>query len=446
MSIDVIPTLTAGETADIVSGMSPSEENPAIPAIEHALRYWTQEELADRVGRQARTVRRWISGESSPPSYIAETIRRELARDERPRQPDFTFIDLFAGIGGIRRGFEEMNGRCVFTSEWDSHAVKTYKANYPDADDIAGDITQIAPSDVGPHDLLLAGFPCQPFSLAGVSKKNSLGRAHGFLDKTQGTLFFNIVNILKEHRPKAFLLENVKNLRSHDQGRTFEVIMGSLRELGYQVHSQLIDATPWVPQRRERIYLAGFRQPVDLDLQQLTKPARQPVLGDILHCAEENAEEPYTFAMNGVTLVNPRYTLSDHLWQYLQDYAAKHRAKGNGFGCSVFGPEDVTRTLSARYHKDGSEILIDQGRGKNPRRLTPRECARLMGFDAPGAQPMKIPVSDTQAYRQFGNSVAVPVVRAIAKVMVPRILCPEKYPPTGVTESQTKLSLGNAAA
>ncbi|WP_396223827.1 DNA (cytosine-5-)-methyltransferase [Gemmatimonas sp.] len=426
--------------------MSPSEENPAIRAIDHALRYWTQEELANRVGRQARTVRRWIAGESSPPLYIAETIRRELERDERPRQPDFTFIDLFAGIGGIRRGFEELNGRCVFTSEWDSHAVKTYKANYPDAEDIAGDITKVTPGEIGTHDLLLAGFPCQPFSLAGVSKKNSLGRAHGFLDKTQGTLFFNIVEILEEHQPKAFLLENVKNLRSHDHGRTFEVIMGSLRELGYQVHAQLIDATPWIPQRRERIYLAGFRQPVDLDLQQLTKPARQPVLGDILHGVDEVPEDPYTIAVNGKTLVSPRYTLSDHLWQYLQDYAAKHRAKGNGFGCSVFGPDDVTRTLSARYHKDGSEILIDQGRGKNPRRLTPRECARLMGFDALGAQPMKIPVSDTQAYRQFGNSVAVPVVRAIAAVMVPRILTPEKYPPNELSETQTELPLDTLAA
>jgi DNA (cytosine-5)-methyltransferase 1 len=217
--------------------------------------------------------------------------------------------------------------------------------------------------------------------------------------------------------------------------------MGSLRELGYQVHAQLIDATPWIPQRRERIYLAGFRQPVDLDLQQLTKPARQPVLGDILHGVDEVPEDPYTIAVNGKTLVSPRYTLSDHLWQYLQDYAAKHRAKGNGFGCSVFGPDDVTRTLSARYHKDGSEILIDQGRGKNPRRLTPRECARLMGFDALGAQPMKIPVSDTQAYRQFGNSVAVPVVRAIAAVMVPRILTPEKYPPNELSETQTELPL-----
>lgn len=428
-----------------MSFMSPSEENPALAAIDQALRYWTQEELAIRVGRKDRTIRRWISGETAPPFYIADVIRRELERDDRPRSPDFTFIDLFAGIGGIRRGFEELNGRCVFTSEWDRHAERTYKANYPDSDDIKGDITQIAPATIDKHDLLLAGFPCQPFSLAGVSKKNSLGRAHGFLDKTQGTLFFNIVEILRTHRPKAFLLENVKNLRSHDQGRTFEVIIGSLRELGYQVHTRIIDASFWVPQRRERIYIAGFLRPVAFDMSLLPTPRHQPVLGDILHSPDEEPEQPYTISRRGRTIVDPKYTLSDHLWKYLQDYAEKHRAKGNGFGCSVFGPDDIARTLSARYHKDGSEILIDQGRGKNPRRLTPRECARLMGFDTPDRPPMKIPVSDTQAYRQFGNSVAVPVVRAIAKMVVPRLLNPELYP-FDRTREQTELTFEEAAA
>ena len=426
--------------------MSPTEENPALTAVKHALRYLTQEELATSLGRQARTIRRWIAGESSPPWEVAAAIDRVLARDDRPIRPDFTFIDLFAGIGGIRRGFENLNGRCVFTSEWDAHAQRTYKANYPDSDDIAGDITKIAPSDVPAHDLLLAGFPCQPFSLAGVSKKNSLGRAHGFLDKTQGTLFFNIVNILRERQPRAFLLENVKNLRSHDKGRTFEVIIGALNELGYQLHIKIVDSSPWVPQRRSRIFIVGFRQPVDFDLEQLRHPDRQPVLGDILHSHDEVPEDPYTIQKRGKTVVGPRYTLSDHLWQYLQDYAAKHRAKGNGFGCSVFGPDDISRTLSARYHKDGSEILIDQGRRQNPRRLTPRECARLMGFDSPDRDPIRIPVSDTQAYRQFGNSVAVPVINAIAEQLVPRLISPEKFPTKFNWREQTELVLGDAAA
>jgi DNA (cytosine-5)-methyltransferase 1 len=431
---------------DILSYMSPTEENPSVNAIKHALKYLTQEELAQRLGRQARTIRRWVAGETTPPWEIAGAIERELARDDRPRMPDFSFIDLFAGIGGIRRGFEQLNGRCVFTSEWDSHAQRTYKANYPDADDIAGDITKIDADDIPSHDLLLAGFPCQPFSLAGVSKKNSLGRAHGFLDKTQGTLFFDVVRILRKRSPRAFLLENVKNLRSHDEGRTFEVIMGSLKELGYHVHTRTIDASAWVPQRRERVFLVGFRDPVDIDLFQVKGPERRPRLGDILHTVQEEPEEPYTQNYRGRTVVNPKYTLSDHLWGYLQDYAAKHRARGNGFGCSVFGVEDTARTLSARYHKDGSEILIHQGRGKNPRRLTPRECARLMGFDSPDRSPLKIPVSDTQAYRQFGNSVAVPVVSAIAEVLVPRMLHPERFPAGKPPREQTELGFGDAAA
>lgn len=407
--------------------MTPTEETPARLMVRYALQYWTHEQLAARVGVNPRTVRRWLAGESSPKWGIAKAIEAELVRDERPRKPDFTFIDLFAGIGGIRRGFESRNGRCVFTSEWDDHARRTYKANFPDSDDIAGDITKVDPKDIPNHDLLLAGFPCQPFSLAGVSKKNSLGRKHGFLDETQGTLFFNIVNILKEKNPRAFLLENVKNLRSHDRGNTYRVIVGSLRELGYTLHDEVVNAAGWVPQRRERIFLAGFRQPVEFDFRGLERPAKAPTLADILHSPDEEPEAPYTESARGRTQVSARYTLSDHLWQYLQAYAAKHQAKGNGFGCSVFSPKDVARTLSARYHKDGSEILIQQ-KGRNPRRLTPRECARLMGFDVKGGERIVIPVSDTQAYRQFGNSVAVPVVDAIAELMVPRILHPERFP------------------
>ncbi len=420
--------------------MSPSEETPASRAVRNALRFWTQAELAERVGVQPRTVRRWVVGESVPKWGIVRAIEEELARDERPRQPDFTFIDLFAGIGGLRRPFEELNGRCVFTSEWDSHAVRTYTANFPDGHDIWGDITKKRPADVPAHDLLLAGFPCQPFSLAGVSKKNSLGRAHGFLDKTQGTLFFNIVEILRAKKPKAFLLENVKNLQGHDGGRTFQVITGALRELGYSVSTRVISAAAWVPQRRERVYLVGFRRSlkVDFDFEAVKKPRRTPTLADVLHTPDEEAEAPFTTSVRGKTVVSDRYTLSDHLWGYLQAYAAKHRDKGNGFGCSVFGPEDVARTLSARYHKDGSEILIAQ-QGKNPRRLTPRECARLMGFESRNGKRMTIPVSDTQAYRQFGNSVAVPVVRAIAKELVPRLLHPEKYP---ARQSELELAAG----
>jgi DNA (cytosine-5)-methyltransferase 1 len=437
--------LTAGGKADILAAMTPPEETPAQSLIRGALRYRSQEEIASTLGVQARTIRRWIVGESVPKSGYLKAIEHELAHDERPRQPDFTFIDLFAGIGGLRRGFEAQNGRCVFTSEWDAPACRTYKANFPDADDIHGDITQIKSSSIPDHDILLAGFPCQPFSLAGVSKKNSLGRAHGFLDKTQGTLFFNIVSILKEKRPKAFLLENVKNLRSHDEGRTYKVIIGALRELGYNVHDHVVDASAWVPQRRQRVFLAGFRERVSFNFDALVRPRVAPTLADVLHQPDETPEEPYTVSKRGRTVVSDRYTLSNHLWTYLQEYAMKHRAKGNGFGCSVFGQGDVARTLSARYHKDGSEILIAQS-GRNPRRLTPRECARLMGFDSKNSMPMIIPVSDTQAYRQFGNSVVVPIVNSIASEMVPRFLRPTAFKPSQREVEQAELALTNEAA
>jgi DNA (cytosine-5)-methyltransferase 1 len=446
----MIRLLTAGRKPDILPAVPPSEQKPASTLLRSALRYFSQEELATTLGVEARTIRRWMVGESVPKSGYLRAIELELARDERPRQPDFTFIDLFAGIGGLRRGFEAQNGRCLFTSEWDAPACKTYKANFPDSDDIWGDITELrTPEKIGStipdHDLLLAGFPCQPFSLAGVSKKNSLGRAHGFLDKTQGTLFFNIVRILDTKKPKGFLLENVKNLRSHDAGRTYTVIMGALRELGYHVYDCVIDASAWVPQRRERVFLVGFRDPVSFDFKSLARPRTEPTLGDILHRADEVPEEPYTTVRKGRTVVSDRYTLSDHLWQYLQDYAAKHRAKGNGFGCSVFGKGGVARTLSARYHKDGSEILIEQ-KGKNPRRLTPRECARLMGFDSASSKPVAIPVSDTQAYRQFGNSVVVPIVDALAREMVPRLLRPADFKLTRKEVEQQDLAFADSAA
>ncbi|MDB6069320.1 MAG: cytosine-specific methylase, partial [Verrucomicrobiales bacterium] len=290
-----------------------------------------------------------------------------------------------------RLAFERAGGRCVFSSDWDKYSQKTYEANFGERPH--GDLRAVGVEEVPEHDILCGGFPCQPFSLAGVSKKISLGRAHGFDDERQGNLFFEIARMLHHHRPAAFVLENVKNLAGHDKGRTFEVIYNTLtEELGYTVHHRIIDAKPWLPQHRERIFLVGFREPRAFEFP--VPPKAGPVLKSIL---QEEVPE--------------KYILSDKLWQYLQDYAAKHAALGHGFGCSVFDGDGVARTLSARYYKDGSEILISRGEGKNPRRLTPRECARLMGYP----DSYHIGVSDTQAYRQFGNSVAVPVVSALAE-------------------------------
>ena len=331
----------------------------------------------------------------------------------------FTFIDLFAGIGGLRQAMESIGGRCVFTSEWDKFSKQTYEANYRDNRPIEGDIRNVDAQDIPAHNVLCAGFPCQPFSLAGVSKKNSLGRQHGFKDEAQGTLFFDVVRVLEHHRPEAFMLENVKNLTSHDKGKTFEVIMGALRELGYTVKAQVIDAQHFVPQHRQRIVIVGFKHDTGFTFDDLKlKPKGSIKLGSILHPQNGTEEPELPFTEGPDAVVNPKYTLTDKLWQYLQNYAAKHKAAGNGFGFGLVGPENVSRTLSARYHKDGSEILIDQGEGNNPRRLTPRECARLMGY----SDDFKIPVSDTQAYRQFGNSVAVPVFKEVARIMAPHIV------------------------
>ena len=336
----------------------------------------------------------------------------------------FRFIDLFAGIGGLRIGFEAIGGTCVFTSEWNKFSQETYLANFGKEEAIYGDITKVNAVDIPQHDVLLAGFPCQPFSIAGVSKKNSLGRAHGFLDETQGTLFFDVVRILAHHQPKAFLLENVKNLLSHDKGNTMRVILHALDELGYDVDHKIIDARSWVPQHRERIFISGFRRDLkaQFTLDDLFIPTEpNPSLSSILHPEDgsEVAEAPYT--EGHAAKVASKYTLTDGLWKYLQNYAAKHKAAGNGFGFGLRYPDDVARTLSARYYKDGSEILIAQ-QGRNPRRLTPRECARLMGFDRPESKiAWKIVVSDTQAYRQFGNAVAAPVAISIAEAMTPWI-------------------------
>ncbi len=311
--------------------------------------------------------------------------------------PKFKFIDLFAGIGGIRLAYQNLGGQCVFTSEWDNFAKKTYEANFGEVP--FGDIKQIPESAIPDHDILLAGFPCQPFSIAGVSKKNALGRKHGFLDETQGTLFFDIARIINHKKPKAFMLENVKNLVSHDKGNTFRVIKQTLTELGYSIHYSVLDSKYYVPQHRERIIIVGFRNDVYLGKETFKFPKQKEsnhIFKDILE-----------------TRVDSKYTLSDKLWKYLQDYAAKHKAQGNGFGYGLTDLNGISRTISARYYKDGSEILIPQ-KTLNPRRLTPRECARLQGFP----DNFIIPVSDNQAYKQFGNSVTVPLIQDVAKQLI----------------------------
>jgi len=316
-------------------------------------------------------------------------------------KPKFTFIDLFAGIGGIRLAYQREGGKCVFSSEWNKYAKITYEANFGEVP--FGDITTIDEKLIPDHDILLGGFPCQPFSIAGVSKKNALGRAHGFLDETQGTLFFDIARIIDYKRPKAFMLENVKNLVSHDKGKTFKIISKTLRELGYSIHFKVLDSKHFVPQHRERIIIVGFNDEIfdkkeQFEFPELPEPIRK--VKEILDPAPDN-----------------KYTLTDNLWLYLQNYAKKHKEKGNGFGFGLVDLDGITRTISARYYKDGSEALIPQI-DKIPRRLTPRECARLQGYP----DEFTIPVSDMQAYKQFGNSVTVPLIQSIAKSLVKTLL------------------------
>nr|WP_315254454.1 DNA (cytosine-5-)-methyltransferase [uncultured Duganella sp.] len=436
--------------------MSTSDE---LRLLQQALESYDHKYIAEHLNQVSpgtwsrESLKRWTSGKVELRLSEVEFTQLQalLPRAPKRKHHDFDFIDLFAGIGGIRKGFEEAGGRCVFTSEWNPYAVRTYKANHysdPLNHKFNSDIREVTLSanpnvsedeayrfidaNVPDHDVLLAGFPCQPFSIAGVSKKNSLGRKHGFECDTQGTLFFDVARIIAAKRPVAFVLENVKNLKSHDKGNTFRVIMKALDELGYWVADaessgsedyKIIDGKHFVPQHRERIVLVGFRKDLNVhkgfSLKDVAKlyPKRKPTLGDIL---EEQ--------------VAPKYILTPKLWQYLFNYSIKHKAKGNGFGYGLVKPTDVTRTLSARYYKDGSEILIDRGfnpqldfeHKKNienrPRRLTPRECARLMGYDTPAAPEFRIPVSDTQAYKQFGNSVVVPVFAAVAELMKDRIV------------------------
>jgi len=438
--------------------MDKSTEDLAL--LNRVLEIYDQKQIAEYLNRFGHSnwnremINRWLKGKSQPKLSHSEYEHLKSLLPQKPEsnKHDFTFIDLFAGIGGIRKGFEAAGGKCLFTSEWNKYAVRTYKANHycdPYEHIFNEDIREITLSDdltvsekkayqnidkeIPDHDVLLAGFPCQPFSLAGVSKKNSLGRKHGFECDAQGTLFFDVARIIKAKQPVAFLLENVKNLKSHDNGKTFKVITDTLDELGYWVADveaagpndpKVIDAQHFVPQHRERIVLVGFRKDLGVHngftLKDIEYPNHVPDFSDILEPARE---------------VDPKYILTEKLWKYLYDYAIGHREKGNGFGYGLMRKKDkVARTISARYHKDGSEILVDRGwsdkKGfrdkenlkKRPRRLTPLECSRLMGFDKPDTADFIIPVSDTQAYRQFGNSVAVPVFEAVAKLMKPYVI------------------------
>ncbi|MFU9137955.1 DNA cytosine methyltransferase [Erwinia tasmaniensis] len=425
------------------------DQKTVVQALRELGQYeWTREAL-----------NRWTNGKSpaNPLTEAEVSLLRQMLPAPPAHHPDyaFRFIDLFAGIGGIRSGFEAAGGQCVFTSEWNKFSVRTYKANWyccPDAHTFNQDIRDVTLSNdasvseqqayqhidqqVPDHDVLLAGFPCQPFSLAGVSKKNALGRAHGFECEAQGTLFFDVARIITAKKPAIFVLENVKNLKSHDKGKTFRIIMDTLDELGYDVADanisgpkdpKIVDGQHFLPQHRERIVLVGFRRDLhlpsfSLDALSSLYPAHRTPLRALL--------EPS---------VDEKYILTPTLWKYLYQYAKKHQAKGNGFGYGLVDPQrenGVVRTLSARYYKDGSEILIDRGwdralgerdfnnaenQQRRPRRLTPRECARLMGFEQPDGYRFRIPVSDTQAYRQFGNSVVVPAFAAIARLLLPWI-------------------------
>lgn len=397
--------------------------------LEQVTNLYSISDISTELQVNQSTIHRWLNGSVQPKLFIADRLINMIARkipaqENDEKQGDFTFIDLFAGIGGIRKGFEQAGGKCLYTSEWDEFAQKTYSNNYPSKHPINGDITKVNAADIPDHDILLAGFPCQPFSIAGVSKKKSLGRPTGFADKTQGTLFFDVARIIKEKQPKAFVLENVKNLKSHDRGNTFKVIWETLtQDLGYTCSYKIIDGQSWVPQHRERIVIIGFRNKVNFSLDDMLLPQKGEIkLGSILHKTDgtepklpQDGDKYFDFENNKVL---DKYTLTDNLWAYLQAHAAKHRSLGNGFGYGLVTENDIARTLSARYYKDGSEILISQGEGKNPRRLTPRECARLMGYP----DDYVIPVSDTRAYKQFGNSVVVPLFQSVAEFIKPYVM------------------------
>lgn len=410
-----VSSLALGMPATIASNMTQRRQGPTgklrsihIRNIPEDLLLWIKRQ-ATAQGKSQNDLLLELLAFSQSPDFTGFLFSPErLIAPIHPEAVPFTFIDLFAGIGGFRIGLEAAGGKCIFTSEWDVHAQRTYFAWFGEMPH--GDIRAIPPEHIPSHDVLAAGFPCQPFSIAGVSKKQSLGRKHGFLDETQGTLFYDIAEILRVKKTPVVLLENVKNLLAHDRGRTWQVIKGTLEELGYVVFHQIIDAAAYVPQHRERVFIVGFRRNIfgpDPEFRFPQPPGNQNrAFRDILELDPD-----------------PKYTLSDHLWSYLQEYARRHQERGNGFGFGLTSLDGRARTLSARYHKDGSEILIPQ-QGKNPRRLTPREAGRLMGY--PEALLDKIVVSDTQAYRQFGNSlcplIAEAVALQIAKVMRAHVL------------------------
>lgn len=454
------------------TGKTMSEAVNIQQLLDQTVFVWGQGRVAEQLGVERETVNRWIKKKGidelnrnyrSYQKALKELLPKAPGSRSRPK---FKFIDLFAGIGGLRLAFERIGGKCVFTSEWDEFAQRTYMANHHVDHPIRGNIkditegleitreTGLQPDELGEdeidqfidmhvpdHHVLLAGFPCQPFSIAGVSKKNALGRAHGFDCKIQGTLFFDICKILRVKRPACFLLENVKNLKSHNKGDTYRAIMDALDVAGYYVpEPRVINAKEYVPQGRERIVIVGFRKDLGLgekfDLKKV-KPKRGHaalVLGDILEPEDS---------------IDDRYTLTPKLWEYLRGYKAKHRGNGNGFGYDLFTPDSTyTRTLSARYYKDGSEILVARNavhaqlceKGESlPRRLTPRECARLMGFDGPDESRFVVPVSDTRAYKQFGNSVVVPVFESVARLMKKDVYEAAKRIPSRSTELQSGL-------
>ncbi|WP_432799922.1 DNA (cytosine-5-)-methyltransferase [Poriferisphaera sp. WC338] len=412
------------------SGLNPLESNQVVRPIKTDLNADTQS-LPTKNQFCLRSIPdvlwRWLQAESAEanksiknlivdelrklrddPDQLALFMERRVLKPAKPKYMDFTFIDLFAGIGGFRLGLQRLGGKCVFTSEWDKFAQQTYEHWFGDKPE--GDINDIDPESIPDHDILAAGFPCQPFSIAGVSKKNSLGQKHGFNCERQGNLFFTICDIAKAKRPKVMILENVKNLKSHDKRRTWPIIESNLEELGYTVCHQIIDAADYVPQHRERIFIVCFRKDLYGDCEGFEFPEAgerdRPKFKSILERKPDS-----------------KYILTNHLWNYLQNYAKKHQAKGNGFGFGMTDLEGISRTLSARYYKDGSEVLIPRRKtdpknipdksNKNPRRLTPVEAARLMGFREAVTSRDDIPVSDTQSYKQFGNAVVPDVVEAV---------------------------------
>ncbi|WP_097053620.1 DNA (cytosine-5-)-methyltransferase [Thalassospira xiamenensis] len=388
--------------------------------LHRAAARYTSAEAAKALGVTVTTLRSWENGRKEPPigalcAMKSVAMSRGVFRPANDN-PEFTFVDLFAGIGGLRQAFQEAGGECVFTSEWNRFSVETYVSNFGFGHPIKGDITIVDENEIPEHDILVAGFPCQPFSLAGVSKKNSLGRPHGFADETQGTLFFDVARIINAKQPKAFVLENVRDLKHHDRGRTMAIVLKTLRAAGYKnTRYQVMNGASWVPQNRERLVIVGTRDGEAFDFSRVCIPDKGPVLRTILHTPEVPQSWDSVYAPGGDV---SKFTLSDKLWEFHRRHAAKHKASGNSFGYGlVTGNSVATRTLSARYYKDGSEILVSQS-GKNPRRLTPRECARLMGFDRDGIAPFHIPVSNSQAWRQFGNSVVVPMFAAVAKSLV----------------------------